>query len=187
MACGTTTGPGCSISPANQRTSVYHDTNGTADEHRAAGGRFSAPATITTSHVELGSITSGGSAPPAVRHGGADDATARQLVSAAFSACAKATTITVADCPQSAPTAIGDISNVVWHLTGDPLAGAAVTFDGATGILHVTGDYGMTVDFDLNELVTSHYTRPSYTHRYQADLLWDGQKLVLVSVAGTAG
>jgi len=60
--------------------------------------------------------------------------------------------------------------------------GVSVTFYAATGIVHAAGDFTMTLDY-VQRLVGADY--PKHTEdsgRFQADLFWDGYKLVPVTI-----
>jgi hypothetical protein len=84
------------------------------------------------------------------RPAGATDQAAKDLVAAAFVACAAATTTSVNDRPQLTPLAVADPTNIRWTLNGDPLSGAAIAFDGDHSVLNVRGDFAMAVAFDMS-------------------------------------
>jgi hypothetical protein len=148
--------------------------------HRAVGGPFRTRLAIAGSNVSAGSLDVDTSVPRAARPQGATDQAALDLVRSAFTACAASTASITPDCPQGDYNPLDGISNVRWQLSGDPLAGAAVNFDGATSTFQVIGKFSMVMSYDLTG---AHYTHSS-SGSYRADLFWDGGKLVLVAVNG---
>lgn len=158
-----------------------HPSYGSGTQHEAIGGPYSAALSVSPSDVKVNSIGLGTGVPAATRPAGATDQAAKDLVAAALAKCAAATTAQVNDCPQLTTLSIVDATNVRWTLSGDPLAGSTVTFDGDTSLLRVAGDFSMTIDFDM---AGSHYQGASAAKRYEADLFWDGSALQLVTVQG---
>jgi len=73
-------------------------------------------------------------------------------------------------------------SNFVWHANGDPLQGAAVTWDSTQGFYKATGNFDFSVDYDSTPpySATRHYQDHS-SGQYIADLYWDGSKVVFIS------
>lgn len=150
-----------------------------------------AHAVAASPFVAVGTISSGGvftvtrvqNGPPAgnlTRPAAATDDLARQAVGPAMAACGRATTASPVDCPQFLSQPLP--SNPHWHLAGDPTPGATVTYDANTGAFAVSGPFSMTCDFTLNG---SPHTDPSATKNFRADLLWDGQKFLLVTIGGS--
>ena len=158
-----------------------HPSYGSGVQHQAVGGAYKAILRITSTGVEVGPIQFARGVPAAVRPPGATDQAAKDLVAAAFAACAAATTTSVNDCPQLTTLAVADPTNVRWTLSGDPLSGSAVAFDGDHSVLNVTGDFAMAVGLNMGG---SHFQGNSATKRYRADLLWDGSNLQLITIEG---
>jgi hypothetical protein len=161
-----------------------HPSYGSGVEHQAVGGAFKAILHVTSTGVDVGQIQSAQGVPAVTRPAGATDQAAKNLVAAAIAACAAATTTSVNDCPQVTTLAVADPTNVRWTLNGDPVSGATVAFDGDHSILSVTGDFAMAVSLTMRG---SQFQGNSATKRFRADLLWDGSKLLLVSVTGLLG
>jgi hypothetical protein len=111
------------------------------------------------------------------RPAGATDQAALDAVKAALQACAASASPRPANCPQYLFLFFGSGQNVKWTLMGDPTAGATVAFD-QSGVVTVQGRYAMDVAYDSSgQRQTSHDEGP-----YTAELLWDGDKLVLGSL-----
>jgi len=147
--------------------------------HWPSSGGYKAALALTASDVSVISVISAKDLPGLQRPDGATDQAAKDLVTKAFGACAAAKSASPADCPQG--LAFTDVTNVSWALSGDPLAGATVTFDQATGLLTVKGKFSMTSTYYVNGYSSG---RPSYTTSFEAYLLWNGQALQLVTIAG---
>ena len=158
-----------------------HPSYGSGTEHQAVGGAYKASLRVSSTGVEVGPIQPAQGVPPLVRPSGATDQAAKDLVAAAFAACAAATTISVNDCPQVTTLAVADPKNVRWTLNGDPASAATVAFDGDHSDLSVTGDFAMAVSFSMSG---SLFQGDSATKHYRADLFWDGNALQLVTVIG---
>jgi hypothetical protein len=154
--------------------------------HQAVGGPYSALLSIGAADIKIQSFAQGLKVAPAVRPAAATDDAARKLVSAAFASCVATTVIAPPDCPQADlnQSVGGRLENIQWHLTGDPVASAQITFDSAKDLLQVTGTFAMSVDYDFVDLGRIHHTDRSTNTRFEADLLWDGTTLKLVSITG---
>jgi hypothetical protein len=87
----------------------------------------------------------------------------------------------VADCPQAAPDVI--LTDVHWTLNGDPIAGATVRYDGATGLMTVHGHFSMAVSYRWFGYPKS---GASYINSYDAQLFWDGQAMQLITIDGSS-
>jgi hypothetical protein len=114
------------------------------------------------------------------RPAGASDQTAKDLVSKAFTLCAGLQLQTPPDCPQRIIAA--GVSNVRWTLSGDPLAGATVTFDQKSGVFTVHGQFAMSASYDW---LGNAESASSFYPAYDALLCWNGQTFVLVTIQGT--
>jgi len=107
-----------------------------------------------------------------------------QIVSEALSACAAARVIDPPNCPQADWRAVGNVANVRWTLHGDPLIGATMTLESQNSLYQVDGPLNMTVSYDLDELVTAHYSEASSNTLYRAEMAWDGTEFQLVTLRG---
>jgi len=158
---------------------AYQEDGIDGTSHSASSGPYSAALSLSSADVSVTSVQAIAGAPGLQRPSGATDQAAKDLVTKAFAACASAKSWAPADCPQrlSAP----DVSNVSWKLNGDPLGGSSVTFDQNSGLVMVKGSFAMTANFTVSGYP---YSRDSYNTTYEADLLWDGQALQLVTISG---
>ncbi len=158
---------------------AYQEDGIDGTSHSPSSGPYSAALNLTSADVSVSSIKATAGVPGLQRSSGATDQAVKDLVTKAFAACASAKSATPADCPQrlSAP----DVSNVSWTLNGDPVGGSSVTFDQTSGLFTVKGNFAMTANFDISGYP---YSRASYNTTYEADLLWDGSALQLVTISG---
>jgi hypothetical protein len=159
----------------------YHPTYGSGTEHDAIGGGYRALLRLTSTDVQPGSLAPATDLPAASRPSGATDQAATDLVAKALTACAAATSAEVNDCPQLTTLSVTNPTNLHWTLTGDPVAGATVSFDGARSVLTVSGNFSMGIDFDMSG---GHFHETSPVNRYRADLFWNGSALQLVTIVG---
>jgi hypothetical protein len=157
----------------------YHEPGATGTSHDVAAGGYSAVLVLAPTDLAVASIGASNSAPAFQHPSSVTDQQVKDVVSKAFSACAQARAMAQADCPQQLIRAIAD--NTRWTLNGDPLASATVTFDAQTGVFKVSGDFSMTASFQINGYPTN---GASATKSYDAYVLWDGQSLQLVTIAG---
>ena len=97
-----------------------------------------------------------------------------------MTACAAATVVSPLDCPQSPFLPEASPKNVRWHLVGDPVATASVSFDSDSALIKVAGAFEMTLDYDGQVGGTSH----SVNKHFEADLSWDGSKLNVITIQG---
>lgn len=157
----------------------YQEGGLTGTGHDIAAGGYSAALQLSTTEVSVTSIASADGVTPLQRPAGATDQAAKDLVASALRHCASISALKPADCPQGLISAYAE--NVHWTLSGDPLAGASVSFDPATGIITVKGAFQMTANYSISGYPSSD---SSYYDHYYASLLWDGQALQLVTIAG---
>ncbi len=144
-------------------------------KHVASGGTFRVSLDFGGGGWALagGVIADEGSVPrPAVSEG---DLLA--AVRAGFGQCTASHLLRPADCPQTLPSRFY-VKDVAWQLDSDPLAGAQTGFDAGRGVLTVSGAYSMTCSYNEG----GQPKRGQSSGRYRADLVWDGQKAVLVSI-----
>jgi hypothetical protein len=148
-------------------------------QHELAAGGYRAALALTATDVTVGSIGSTRDAPDLKRPAEVSDQAAKDLVARGFAQCAKSTVSLLADCPQYLADAM--TSNISWSLSGDPVAGATVSFDASTGAIAVQGNVPMTASYLSGRTPK---TKASFTRTYVAHLLWDGQALQLVTIVG---
>jgi hypothetical protein len=160
---------------------AYRTSPSSPIQHQAVGGPYSAQLVISGDQINVIKLTRVSGAAPAIRPAGATDQAAKDLVKAALTKCAAATVIAPPDCPQNDSLAIGSISDIQWHLNGDPTATATISWNGERSVLEVAGDLDMTVDYKLSGYT---YHERSSTRRYRADLLWDGTALSVITIIG---
>jgi len=150
-------------------------------QHLPVARSYAAALLLTATGITVASIQNSDGAPALRRPAAASDQAAKALVAEAFTRCAAATSDYAADCPQYLADA--GVTNARWVLAGDPLAGAIVEFDDASGLFTVHGTFDMSAAY----LWYGSYprTRQSFYTAYNAYLLWDGQALQLVTVEGS--
>jgi hypothetical protein len=88
-----------------------------------------------------------------------------------------------ADCPNWVYVAGFTVANVKWQLSGDPLQGATVGFDGDRGIFVVRGTYSMSADYDYHDLFTGGHGRGTLGGAYEALAVLDSGQLHLINIA----
>jgi hypothetical protein len=147
--------------------------------HAASAGGYSAAIVLAANDLTIAGIQPMAGLPGLARPSGATDQDALALVGNALAKCATVQAETVADCPQDTPD-LG-VTSVHWKLTGNPLANATVNFDSNTGLLIVHGNYSMSVSYRMFGIPK---TGTSWPAAYNAYLVWDGQALQLVNIAG---
>jgi hypothetical protein len=160
---------------------AYQEAGSPGTHHDLSSGGYSAHLVLAATSVAVGSISAADGLPALQRPGGASDQTAKDLVSKALTACAGLQLQFPPDCPQQIVAA--GASNVRWTLSGDPLAGAAVTFDQKSGIFTVHGRFAMSASYDW---LGNAETQSSFYPAYDALLCWDGQALLLVTIQGAS-
>ncbi len=144
-------------------------------KHVASAGAFRVPLTFAGGTWALaGDVVADGAG---VARPAAADSDLLGAVRAGFQQCAASHLLRPADCPQSVPSTLF-VKDVTWKLDADPLGGAQTAFDARRGVLTVSGAYSMTVTFNEGGQDKSAQS----SGRYRADLLWDGQKPLLVSI-----
>jgi hypothetical protein len=148
-------------------------------QHEVAAGGYRASLALAAADITAGSIGPTRDAPDLKRPDGATDQVAKELVAKGFAQCVKSTASLVADCPQYLLDVM--TSNISWSMSGDPLAGATISFDASNGIMAVQGNVSMTASYLSGR---TGKTRASFTRTYVAYLLWDGQGLQLVTIVG---
>jgi hypothetical protein len=158
---------------------AFQEAGSPGTRHEISSGGYSANLLLGASSIAVGSISATGGLPALQRPAGASDQTAKELVSKAMTACAGLQLQAPPDCPQQIVAA--GASNVRWTLSGDPLAGATVTFDQKSGVFTVHGMFAMSASYDW---LGNAETGSSFYPAYDALLCWDGQALVLVTIQG---
>jgi hypothetical protein len=158
---------------------TYQEAGSPGTHHDLSSGGYSAQLLIAATSVAVGSIRAADGLPALQRPAGASDQTAKDLVSKALTACAGVQLQSPPDCPQQLLSA--GVSNVRWTLSGDPLAGATVTFDQKSGVFTVHGRFAMSASYDF---LGNAETTTSFYPAYDALLCWDSQALVLVTIQG---
>jgi len=159
---------------------AYQEHGYQGTQHVASGGGYSAALELGPTDLQVRSIQVAKGLPALTRSPAATDQAAKDQVAQAFTKCAAVQAENVADCPQRAPDIA--ITNVHWTLTGDVLSGATVSFDPATGLYTVHGNFSMSVSY----LWLDQYSRSgnSYVKAYNARLFWDGQSFQVVTIEG---
>jgi hypothetical protein len=71
-------------------------------------------------------------------------------------------------------------SHAAWKLAGNPLLDVTASFDLATGLVHVTGSYAMSVSYQKSFWGTPSTAHPS--GHYDAILSLDGTKITLLQI-----
>jgi hypothetical protein len=158
---------------------AYQEAGSPGTHHDISSGGYSTSLLLAPTSVAVGSISAADGLPALQRPAGASDQTAKDLVSKALSQCAGLQLQIPPDCPQQIVAA--GASNVRWTLSGDPLAGATVTFDQKSGVFTVHGRFAMSASYDW---LGNAETGSSFYPAYDALLCWDGQALVLVTIQG---
>ena len=158
---------------------AYQEAGSPGTHHDISSGGYSAHLVLAATSVAVGSISAVDGLPALQRPAGASDQTAKDLVSKALTACAGVQLQFPPDCPQQIISA--GVSNLRWSLSGDPLAGATVTFDQTSGVFTVHGRFAMSASYDF---LGNAETTTSFYPAYDALLCWDGQALVLVTIQG---
>lgn len=122
------------------------------------------------------SLTTG---PPVVKHNpGLPWTEVSASVLAGFRRCAAETVTPLpVQCMGTGP----DGSHAAWKLAGNPLLDVAESFDPATGLVHVTGSYAMSVSYQEYFWGTPATSHPS--GNYDAILSLDGKKITLLEIA----
>jgi hypothetical protein len=148
-------------------------------QHLPSAGGYVAALVLSPTDVAVGAIDNTHDAIGLQRPAGATDQAIKGLVNQGFARCAKSTTAATSDCPQE----IVDYEphNISWSMSGDPLAGATISFDSNTGLITVRGSDTMTASYVT---AGSAKSDSSFTRSYVAYLLWDGQGLQLVTILG---
>jgi len=152
-------------------------------EHQAFGGDYSASLVITGTDVKPTSMAAGSGIAALQRPAGATDQAAKDLVGPAIAKCGSAAVDLPDDCPQSDFDAFPPVNHPQWSLSGDPLSAAVIAWDGTQGILTVSGPFQMFLDYG-DSLGENHHD-PSTTKSFQAQLVWDGSALNLVTILGS--
>lgn len=162
-----------------QMVDAYQEQGVSGTGHDISASGYRAALGLSASNITVLSITTDNQVGSLERPAGATDQAAEDLVSKAMTRCASLAGEKPADCPQDLFSSFAE--NVHWSLNGNPLAGAGVSFDPATGIFTITGTFQMTAHYDISGYARSDAS--DYDH-YSAYLLWDGQALQLVTIAG---
>jgi len=157
----------------------YQEAGVTGISHDISAGGFSAALTLTAANITVGGIKAQKVVTALQRPAGATDEAAKDIVSKALAHCASLQGLKPADCPQGLISAYA--TNVHWSLSGDPMAGASVAFDENTGVFTVTGSFQMNASYQISGYPSSD---SSYYDHYYAYLLWNGQALQVVTIAG---
>lgn len=167
-----------------QMIATYQSGNPPAVHQRPVAGAYQGRLTAANGQLTLqGFAVPAIGVTPLLRQAATDDQTVLAGLKAHFDQCLASTSIRPDGCPQHANLAFGTVSNLVWKADRDPVSGAAVSFDGDTGLFTVVGTYAMTATYDLADpyQATRHITDPD-SGGYKADLFWDGQKVVFVTL-----
>jgi hypothetical protein len=159
---------------------AYQEAGSPGTHHDISSGGYRANLLIATTSVAVASISAADGLPALQRPAGASDQTAKDIVSKALTQCAGLQLQIPPDCPQQIIAA--GAYNVRWTLSGDPMAGATVTFDQKTGVFTVHGSFSMSASYDW---LGNAENAPSAYPAYDALLCWDGQAFVLVTIQST--
>jgi hypothetical protein len=148
-------------------------------QHQPLAEGYSASLALTAADVAVSGVAPTRDAPGLQRPTGATDQAIRDVVTQGFAQCVKSTADVAADCPQQLIDL--QVSNVSWSMSGDPLAGATISFDSSSGLITVQGSNPMAASY---RSVGKPTTKASFTRTYKAYLLWDGQTAQLVTIVG---
>ena len=97
----------------------------------------------------------------------------------AFNDCVAATSAPLPpQCPID-PYSSATGNNARWRLTADPLLNAQESFDSASGLIHVTGSYAMSVAYSETLLGQQH---DSSSGNYDAAICLDGTKVDVLQI-----
>jgi hypothetical protein len=146
-----------------------------------SGGDFQAALVASESDISIKALQTTTGLPALTRPAAATDDAAKAIAAAGIRACAAVSSGNPADCPQGWPFPGG--TNFSWTLNGDPMAGATVDFNQDSGLFTVQGHFSMTAHYSIAGYAV--YSHDSPTTTYNALLYWDGQKLVLITIAGS--
>lgn len=105
------------------------------------------------------------------------DTDALAAVRSGFGACLTSHLLRPADCPQTVGS-VYFVKDVVWRLDADPMAGAVFGFDAQRGVMSVNGTYSMSATYIEGGVPKSAQS----SGHYRAELLWDGQRPLLVAI-----
>lgn len=159
---------------------AYSNSGTDGTSHFPSAGGYSVTLSLDSSDVTVSSIQATAGVLALQRPAAVSDQMVEDLVSKAFAACASVQSGSPADCPQQ--YFFPDAQDIHWNLKGDPLSGASVSFDQNSGLFTVHGRFDMNASYTVNGYADSH---PSDTVGYDTYLVWDGQNLQLVTIAGS--
>jgi len=180
-----TVGSDGQIMGAGHLQSVYAHPTSSGTEHIFWGGPYTAQLATKNGDFlvqELALHPSGGT--PLQRPAQITDDAVRAAVSQGFAACAASTAGLPVDCPNQAYVPGATVS-ASWQLSGDPLQGASVSFDGDRGLFVVRGTYSMSVQYTWHDLFTGGHDSGTSGGAYQAIALVDSGQLRLLSIASS--
>ena len=146
--------------------------------HRFEAGPFEAVMTWSGGSMNIESVSRAFGAPQLTPPPDVTDAKVKAAVSAAFKACTKAPPDGTPDCPQY--DFVFQATNFHWTIKGNPLSGAAVSFDADQGIWKVTGNYTFHDSYDESYLGHQEYDRSG---TYSAYVIYTGTKVVAVYIS----
>jgi hypothetical protein len=180
-----TVGSDGQIVGAGHLQSVYSHSTSSGTAHIFWGGPYTAQLATQNADFlvkELALHPSGGR--PLQRPAQITDDAVRAAVSQGFAACAASTSGQPPDCPNRAYVP-GATVTASWQLSGDPLQGASVSFDGDRGLFVVRGTYTMSVQYTWHDLFTGGDDSGSSGGAYQAIAVVDSGQLRLISIGAS--
>jgi hypothetical protein len=154
-----------------------------AQYHRLAAGSYSAQLTGGDGSLNVAYFTDvTGSGIPFAKPSGVTDDTIVSAVTQALSACAAATSLMPADCPNQYQSMVGQQSNVHWSFQGSPTSGAIATFDPNTGAFQIAGAYSATARFHQTILISESDESRTVNGKYTATVVVDKNAPRLVTI-----
>jgi hypothetical protein len=148
----------------------------------ALGGGYSAVLEAIGSSFKVDSVTDASGLPAIPRPATPSDADLLQAVAAAMAACQARSDPLPDDCPQSLSPGIEAVG-LHWSWDSDPMVGASPSFDGQTGIYHVTGKFAATANYTESLLGTTSARSGHSAGKYDAELVLDGATPRVVTIA----
>ena len=157
--------------------------SGSAASDVAVGGAYSAVLETIGSSFKVDSVDDASNLPPMQRRATPTDAVLLQAVADAMAACIVKSDPSPANCPQSLTPGTRAVG-LGWSWDSDPMAGASASFDGQTGIYHVTGKFATTATYTESLLGTTSARSGRSSGLYDAELIFDGDQLKVVTISG---
>ena len=147
----------------------------------AVGGGYRAVLEATGSSFKVDSVDDASDLSPIPRPAAPSDPTLLQAVAAAMAACQARSDPSPDDCPQSLSPGTEAVG-LHWSWDSDPMASATPSFDGQTGIYHVTGTFAASAAYTESLLGTTSARTGHSAGKYDAEIVLDGTNLRVVTI-----